>query len=76
MLTPPTAGKIYRSETSPRHALFIEEVSIIDADEECDAGFIVEARTVTKSGALSHDVIELNSDDWRAMMAEHRFAED
>ncbi len=60
----PTVGKIYAPKDAPDEHLYVESVDFIDADEDGDACFFVEACAPEDVGSMDSMGYELHSDEW------------
>lgn len=72
-IEPPIEGKTYVSRTNPKFRLYIEHVTIIEEDEDCDAGFAIEACDPRHKELMGEPGLDITDEEWAAMMAEHQF---
>lgn len=63
----PEVGKTYISRTDPNFKIYVEKVSLIEADGSCDAGFCVAGCDPKHIGKQWADGIELFDDDWHGL---------
>lgn len=60
----PEVGKTYISRADPSFKIYVEKVSLIEADEECDGGFHVEGCDPKYIGKVFGDGIAMMDDEW------------